>query len=89
MWEKNILMVDDYVLHKVLDKIKEMIDIDRKKIMVDDYVLHKVSDKIKEIIVTEKFEDTKIVIYTANKLPDDITLKKPCDINYVHFKRWW
>ena len=56
MWEKNILMVDDYVLHKVLDKIKEIIGIDKKKNMVDDYVLHKVLDKIKEIIVIEKLK---------------------------------
>ena len=39
--------------------------------MVDDYVLNKVLEKIEEIIRT----DTKILIDTNNKLPDDITLK--------------
>ena len=43
--------------------------------LVDDYRLYKVLDKIKEIIDTEKFNDTKILIDTADKLPDHIILQ--------------
>ena len=43
--------------------------------MVDDYIPNK-TDKIKEIIGTEKFNDTKILIDTDDKLSDDITFKK-------------
>ena len=43
--------------------------------MIDDYVLDKVLDKIEEIIGIEKFEGTKILIDTDDKLPDDIALK--------------
>ena len=43
--------------------------------MLDDYMLDKVSGKIKEIIGTEEFHNTKILIDTDDKLPDDITLK--------------
>ena len=43
--------------------------------MVDDYIPNK-TDKIKDIIGTEKFNDTKILIDTDDKLPDDITFKK-------------
>lgn len=38
-------------------------------------MLDKVLGKIKEIIGTEKFDDTKILVDTEDKLPDDITLK--------------
>ena len=41
--------------------------------MVDDYTLHKVLDKIKNIDI-EKLDDTKIMIDTDYKIPDDITL---------------
>ena len=40
--------------------------------MMIDYMLHKVLDKIKEII---GIDNTKILIDTYDKLPDDITLK--------------
>ena len=43
--------------------------------MIDDYVLDKVLGKIKEIIGTKKFDDTKILIDTDDKLPDYITFK--------------
>ena len=43
--------------------------------MVDDYILDKPLDKIKETIGIEKFDDTKILIDTDDKLPDGITLK--------------
>ena len=42
--------------------------------MVDYYMRDKVTDKIKEIIGTKKCDHTKILINTADKLPD-ITLK--------------
>ena len=43
--------------------------------MIDDYYLDKVFNKIKVIIGIEIFDNTKILINTYNKLPDDITLK--------------
>ena len=43
--------------------------------MIDDYALDKVLDKIKEIIGIEKFDHTKILIDTDDKMPSDITLK--------------
>ena len=43
--------------------------------MINDYMLDKVLDKIKEIIGTGKFGDTKILIDTADKMPDDTTLR--------------
>ena len=55
--------------HKLTRKIKE--NERQKNLMVDDYVLNKVLEKIEEIIRT----NTKILIDTNNKLPDDITLK--------------
>ena len=42
--------------------------------MVDDYTLAKVLDKIKRISV-EKLDNTRILLNTDDKLPDDITLK--------------
>ena len=42
--------------------------------MVDHYTLDKLLDKIKKIIGTEKFDNTKILIETDDKFPDDITL---------------
>ena len=38
-------------------------------------MLDKALDKIKQIIGIEKFEVTKILIDTDDKLPDDTTLK--------------
>ena len=43
--------------------------------MVDDYMLDKVFDKIKQTTGIEKLDDTKFLIDTDYKLPDDITLK--------------
>ena len=43
--------------------------------MVDGYMLRKVLEKIKEIISIEKYDDTKILVDTDDKLLDDITLK--------------
>ena len=38
-------------------------------------MLNKVLDNIKEITGIKKFDDTKTLIYTNDKLSDDITLK--------------
>ena len=43
--------------------------------MADEYVLDKVLDNIKEIIGIEKFDDTKILMNTEDKLTNDITFK--------------
>ena len=48
---------------------------EKKYLMDDDYMLYKVLDKIKNIIGIEKFDDTKILVDTDYKLPDDISLK--------------
>ena len=47
---------------------------EKNYLMIHDYILHKVLDGIKEIISTEKLDDTKLLIDTNDKLPDDITL---------------
>ena len=47
---------------------------EKNYLMIHDYILHKVLDRIKEIISTEKLDDTKLLIDTNDKLPDDITL---------------
>ena len=39
--------------------------------MIENDVLDEVLDKIKEIIDMEKFDDTKILIETDDKLSDD------------------
>ena len=46
----------------------------KQYVIVHDYMLNKVLDKIIEVIGIEKFDDTKILIDTYDKLPDDITL---------------
>ena len=62
----------------------------KKYLMVDDYMLNKALDKTKEIMVIEKFDDTKILINTDDKLSDDITFKKvgmlllKMTINFIH-----
>ena len=43
--------------------------------MVDDYILDIKLRKIRKIIGIEKFDNTKILINTDDKLPDDITFK--------------
>ena len=48
---------------------------EKKYLIVDDYTLDKVLDKIKMIMSIEEFNDTKILVETDDKLPDDVTLK--------------
>ena len=43
--------------------------------MVDDNILNKTQYKIKKIIGIKKFDETKILIDTDDKLPVDITFK--------------
>ena len=43
--------------------------------MLDDYKLDKVLDKVKETIGILKFDETKILNDTINKLPDNNALK--------------
>ena len=43
--------------------------------MIVDWTLDKVLDKIKKITDNEKFDNTKVLIETDDKLPDGITLK--------------
>ena len=52
----------------------------KKYLIVDYFTLDRILDKIKRKDI-EKLDDTKILIDTDDKLPDDITLKKRCDIN--------
>ena len=58
--------------HELMGKIEEH---KGKYLIVDDYTLDKVLDKIKMIISIEEFNDTKILVETDDKLPDDVTLK--------------
>ena len=57
-----------------------------QKYMMVDYKLDKVLDKIKEIIGIEKFHDTKVLIKTDDKMPDDITLKSIVILMVCDFK---
>ena len=43
--------------------------------MVDNYMLDKVLDQIKEKINIEQFDNSKILIGTDDKLPDNVALK--------------
>ena len=43
--------------------------------MIDGYMLNKVLGNPKEIIGIKRFDDSKILIDTDEKLPDDISLK--------------
>ena len=63
--------------HELTGKMKE--NEGEEYMMVNDCTLDKVLDTIKETIDIEKIDDPKILF--DNKLPDDITLKKCCDIN--------
>ena len=57
--------------------------------MVHYNILDKILDKIRKIIGYEKFDDTKFLIDTDNKLPDGVILKKCYDMNYMCYKKWW
>ena len=59
--------------HELIGKIENMKA--RKYLMVGDYMLDKLLDKIKEIICIEKFDNTKILVDTDDKLPDGTTFE--------------
>ena len=44
-------------------------------LMVHDYIRDKVLERIKEIIGIETFDDTKLLIDTYDKYPDDVAFK--------------
>lgn len=48
---------------------------DKKYLIVNDNVSNKALDKIKKIIAFVKFDNTKILFDTYDKLPNDITSK--------------
>lgn len=59
--------------YELVGKIEEYFG--KKYLALDDNNLEKVLDKIKKLIGIEKIDNTKILIYTNHKLPDDIALK--------------
>ena len=61
---------------KLMWKIEEHEGKEKTYLMLDYYIVDKALDKTKEIIGIEKFDDTKILINTDNRLSDDITLKR-------------
>ena len=56
---------------------------------MSDNMLHNALDKVKEIIGIEKFDHTKILTDTDDKLPDDIICQmiEKSDINDMCYKR--
>ena len=60
----------------------------KKYLIVDDFMLDNVLDKIKELDI-EKFDYTKILIDTDDKLPEHrgCYFKKYCDINDMRYER--
>ena len=60
--------------HEIMGKVKKHEG--KKCLKITDYVLNKVLDKIKEVIDIEKFNDTKTLIDTDDKLYDDIVFDK-------------
>ena len=62
---KLIKMLSLYY-HELMGKVK-IYEV-KKFLMIDGYVLNKVLDKIKEIIGIKKFDDTKVLIDTDEKV---------------------
>ena len=58
--------------HESIGKTEEN---EEKRFDGNDYMLDKIWDEIKDIIGIGKFDNTKKLIETNDKLPDDITLK--------------
>ena len=59
--------------YEIIGKIEEHEG--KRYLLAEDYMLYRILDKIKEIIGIAKFDDTKILIDTDDKLSDNITLK--------------
>ena len=62
---KSVTILNLYY-HKLVEKIEE--NEKKKYLMINYNILDKVLDKIKEITGIEKFDDTKILIDTDDKL---------------------
>ena len=68
--QSNSIRMLSLFYHKLIERIEEH---ERKKyLMVGDYMLDKALKKVKEIN-TEKFDNTKVLIDTDDKLQDYIT----------------
>ena len=59
--------------HEVMGNIKEHEG--KKYLMVTNYIRNEVLDRIKAILGIEEFDNTKILVDTDDKLPDNIALK--------------
>ena len=59
--------------YELVGKIEEYFG--KKYLALDDNNLEKVLDKIKKLIGIEKIDNTKNLIETDDKLPNDITVK--------------
>ena len=57
--------------HESMRKIKK--DEGKKYLMVKNYELDKVLEIIKEMVGIEKLDNTKMLVDTDDKLPDDVT----------------
>ena len=69
---QSMIMLNWYY-NELIGKAKEYED--KNYLIIDDYMLDKVLDKIKEIIGMKKFDNSKILIDTDDKSPDDNTFK--------------
>ena len=69
---QSMIMLSWYY-NELIGKAKEYED--KNYLIIDDYMLDKVLDKIKEIIGMKKFDNSKILIDTDDKSPDDNTFK--------------
>ena len=65
--------------HELMGKIMK----EKRYLMVDDYRLDKVLYIIKEMIVIKKFDNTKMLVDTDDRLPGK------CDINDMDYERRW
>ena len=70
---KKSMKMLSLLYHELIGQIEEHEG--KKYLMVDDYMLNKALEKIQNITSIEKLDETKILINTDNKLPDDVTLK--------------
>ena len=59
----------------IINQLERLMKKKKKIFDGNDYMLDKILDEIKDIIGIGKFDNTKKLIETNDKLPDDITLK--------------